>query len=291
MLEAVGLLQADPDLGARMTPNRLAAASRALVAQIVSVPEGHWAWEQMLPAPPGVVGFVICSGIFARRARLYDASSVELLGAGDVIMPWASEHDSAIDFDASVDWHVLSRGRLALIDNTLLIKSAPWPEISKALLTRAITHARWLAALHAAAGHTRVEDRLWLVLWQIAERWGKTTPEGVTLSVPGLTHEMIASLVAASRPSVTKAFGDLRDRGLLERRPRGLLVLHGTPKDGLARRPARRTTSLESVPLRPIEHIAGKPMLPAGATADLIPTEILPRKSLVGDQVPAEMVA
>jgi CRP/FNR family transcriptional regulator, cyclic AMP receptor protein len=289
MLEAVGLLQADPDLGARMTPNRLAAASRALVAQIVSVPEGHWAWEQMLPAPPGVVGFVICSGIFARRARLYDASSVELLGAGDVIMPWASEHDSAIDFDASVDWHVLARGRLALIDNSLLMKSAPWPEIAKALLTRAITHARWLAGLHAAAGHTRVEDRLWLVLWQIAERWGKTTPEGVTLSVPGLTHEMIASLVAASRPSVTKAFGDLRDRGLLERRPRGMLVLYGSPKDGLARRPPRSASSLKRMPLRPVKQLAGKSSLPADG-AELIPTKMLPAKPS-DDRIPAELVA
>jgi Crp-like helix-turn-helix domain len=54
--------------------------------------------------------------------------------------------------------------------------------------------------------------------------------------MPGLTHETIASLVAASRPSVTKAFGDLRDRGLLERRPRGILVLHGAPRDGLIKR-------------------------------------------------------
>jgi CRP/FNR family transcriptional regulator, cyclic AMP receptor protein len=291
MLEAVGLLQADPDLGARMTPNRLAAASRALVAQIVSVPEGHWAWEQMLPAPPGVVGFVICSGIFARRARLYDASSVELLGAGDVIMPWASQHDSAIDFDASVDWHVLARGRLALIDNSLLIKSAPWPEISKALLTRAITHARWLASLHAAAGHTRVEDRLWLVLWQIAERWGKTTPEGVTLSVPGLTHEMIASLVAASRPSVTKAFGDLRDRGLLERRPRGLLVLYGAPKDGLARRPARGAPSLKRIPLKPMKRLATSTVGSSSSAAELLPTEMIPATVSAGEQIPAELVA
>ncbi len=74
------------------------------------------------------------------------------------------------------------------------------------------------------------------MLWQIAERWGKITPDGVTLSMPGLTHETIASLVAASRPSVTKAFGDLRDRGLLERRPRGMLVLHGAPHDGLTKR-------------------------------------------------------
>lgn len=236
MLEAVGLLQADPDLGARMAPERFAAAQRALVARMVAVPEGHWAWEQMLPAPPGVVGFVICSGIFARRARMYDGNSVELLGAGDVIMPWASEHDSAVGFETSVNWQVLARGRLALIDNELLLKSAPWPEITKALLTRAITHARWLAGLHAAAGHTRVEDRLWLVLWQIAERWGKITPDGVTLSMPGLTHETIAGLVAASRSSVTKAFGDLRDRGLLERRPRGVLVLHGAPREGLIKR-------------------------------------------------------
>jgi CRP/FNR family transcriptional regulator, cyclic AMP receptor protein len=277
MLEAVGLLQADPDLGARMAPNRFAAATRALVAQVVSVPEGHWAWEQMLPAPPGVVGFVICSGIFARRARLYDAASVELLGAGDVIMPWASEHDSAVGFDTSVDWHVLARGRLALIDHSLLIKSAPWPEIAKALLTRAITHARWLASLHAAAGHTRVEDRLWLVLWQIAERWGKATPAGVTLTMPALTHEMIASLVAASRPSVTKAFGDLRDRGLLERRPRGVLVLHGAPKDGLARRPSRGVAAGGQLPLARAKR-AGLPIAPAPTAPELIPADAMPEE-------------
>jgi hypothetical protein len=213
------------------------------MVQVVSVPEGHWAWEQMLPAPPGVVGFVICSGILIRRARVHDASSVELLGAGDVIMPWADEHDSTLGFDVSVGWHVLAQGRLALIDFPLLVKSAPWPEISRALLTRAIMHARWLATLHAAAGHTRVEDRLWLVLWQIAERWGKATSDGVTLTMQGLTHDMIASLVAASRPSVTKAFGDLRDRGLLERRPRGVLVLRGAPKDGLVRRSSARGAS------------------------------------------------
>lgn len=263
MLESVGLLQADPDLGARMAPERFAAAQRALVARTVAVSEGHWAWEQMLPAPPGVVGFVICSGIFARRARMYDGNSVELLGAGDVIMPWASEQDSAVGFETSVDWHVLARGRLALIDNGLLAKSAPWPEITKALLTRAITHARWLASLHAAAGHTRVEDRLWLVLWQIAERWGKITPDGVTLSMPGLTHETIASLVAASRPSVTKAFGDLRDRGLLERRPRGMLVLHGAPREGLTRR-ARNERALDGasgVKRAPRGARAGEPVL------------------------------
>ncbi len=291
MLEAVGLLQADPDLGARMTPNRFAAATRELMAQIVSVPEGHWAWEQMLPAPPGVVGFVICSGIFARRARLYDASSVELLGAGDVIMPWASEHDSAIGFDTSVDWHVLARGRLALIDHTLLIKSAPWPEIAKALLTRAITHARWLASLHAAAGHTRVEDRLWLVLWQIAERWGKATPDGVMLLMPGLTHEMIASLVAASRPSVTKAFGDLRSRGLLERRPRGILILHGSPQDGFARRPSRGSGNVKRLPLKDAKRGAAKRLGAESATAKLLPTELLPAKPVAADPLPAEMVA
>jgi CRP/FNR family cyclic AMP-dependent transcriptional regulator len=290
MLEAVGLLQADPDLGARMAPKRFAAAERTLVAQLVAVSEGHWAWEQMLPAPPGVVGFLICSGIFARRARLYDGSTVELLGSGDVIMPWASEHDSAIGFDTSVDWHVLAQGRLALIDHTLLIKSAPWPEIAKALLTRAVTHARWLASLHAAAGHTRVEDRLWLVLWQIAERWGKATPDGVMLTMPGLTHEMIASLVAASRPSVTKAFGDLRDRGLLERRPRGVLVLRGAPSDGLARRPQRAAANVQRLPLGRPRRSPASPLPAEPATTRLVPANLLPGEQSLIDSIP-ELVA
>ena len=48
-----------------------------------------------------------------------------------------------------------------------------------------------------------------------------------------LTHEMLAALVAARRPSVTSALGRLADGGLLERRDGGWL-LHRAAEDHLA---------------------------------------------------------
>jgi len=52
--------------------------------------------------------------------------------------------------------------------------------------------------------------------WHLAERWGRVGRDGVTITLP-LTHELLAKLVGAARPSVTTALGDLAARGLLTR--------------------------------------------------------------------------
>ena len=44
-----------------------------------------------------------------------------------------------------------------------------------------------------------------------------------------LTHQLIASLISAQRPTVTSALAALAERGALSRRPDGLIVLHGEP--------------------------------------------------------------
>jgi hypothetical protein len=232
----IRLLDRDPDLGSGLSPERFAAAREMLVARVVPVPAGNWAWGEMLPPPEGLLGVVVVGGIFARRVRVHSGMSVELLGPGDIIRPWTGSRDSAIGVEIDVSWHVLAPGTVALVDFELVQKSAEWPEVAAAVLDRAIGHARDLAFRHAAVGHPRVEDRLWLVLWQIAERFGRATRDGVIIALPGLTHDTLASLVAASRPSVTKALGELQARGLLARGLPGRLVLRGSARDGLVRR-------------------------------------------------------
>jgi CRP/FNR family transcriptional regulator, cyclic AMP receptor protein len=61
-----------------------------------------------------------------------------------------------------------------------------------------------------------VEARLLVQFWQLAERWGHVDRDGIAVSSP-LTHELLATLVGAARPSVTTALGRLAERGLLLR--------------------------------------------------------------------------
>jgi len=70
----------------------------------------------------------------------------------------------------------------------------------------------------------RLDDRLLLALWALAERWGRVTPGGVLVPME-LTHSALARLVGARRPSVTSAIGDLGAAGLLERTEEGWLLL------------------------------------------------------------------
>jgi CRP-like cAMP-binding protein len=50
----------------------------------------------------------------------------------------------------------------------------------------------------------------------------------VLLPLP-LSHQRLADLVGAHRPSVTKALGELADKGAISRRDDGDWVLHGSP--------------------------------------------------------------
>jgi CRP/FNR family cyclic AMP-dependent transcriptional regulator len=85
-----------------------------------------------------------------------------------------------------------------------------------------------LAVALAIAHHQRVEDRLVLTLWHLAERWGRVGPEGVIVPLP-LSHQRLADLVGAHRPSVTTAMGALARSGVVSRRDDGVWVLHGAP--------------------------------------------------------------
>jgi CRP-like cAMP-binding protein len=58
------------------------------------------------------------------------------------------------------------------------------------------------------------------------------TPDGVVVPRP-LTHERLATLVGAHRPSVTTAMGELVRDDKLSRRDSGEWVLHGAPPDRL----------------------------------------------------------
>jgi CRP-like cAMP-binding protein len=108
----------------------------------------------------------------------------------------------------------------------------PWPQLGVELFNRGTRRAHHLAVALAISHHQRVDDRLLLTLWHLAERWGRVHTDGVVVPLP-LSHQRLADLVGAHRPSVTTAMGELRRSEAISRRDSGEWVLHGAPPEQL----------------------------------------------------------
>jgi CRP-like cAMP-binding protein len=130
---------------------------------------------------------------------------------------------------AHVGWQAFEGVRVAVLDERFAHAVAPWPQIAATLMHRCVLRARRLSLQLALAGVERVDDRVLLVLWHFADRWGRVTRDGVVLRL-ALTHAQLAEVVQAARTSVSSAIGDLRRRGALSVKRRDhCWVLHGQP--------------------------------------------------------------
>lgn len=76
-----------------------------------------------------------------------------------------------------------------------------------------------------ASGYDPVLVRVAKVLLDLAARFGEPEGDGWVTVASSLKHEEIASMVSATRVSVTMAMGELRERGLVEG-SRGTYRLH-----------------------------------------------------------------
>jgi CRP/FNR family transcriptional regulator, cyclic AMP receptor protein len=119
----------------------------------------------------------------------------------------------------------LKASRLAVLDTRFALRVARWPSITSRIVGRVAQRARYLALTQAVTHLPRAYARLLILFWLMAERWGRVGPEGVHVVLP-LTHETLAMLVGAHRPTVTIALQRLTRAGLLirERRDRWLLT-------------------------------------------------------------------
>jgi CRP-like cAMP-binding protein len=98
--------------------------------------------------------------------------------------------------------------------------------VTSALMNRLVRRSRWLA-FHLAVCHLpQLSVRLRVVLWYMADRWGRVTPDGVLLPLR-LSHELLGGLVGATRSPVTRAVGRLRRAGELRRLPDATWLLTG----------------------------------------------------------------
>ena len=104
----------------------------------------------------------------------------------------------------------------------------------------------------------RVDVRLHMLFWQLADRWGRVRSDGISVPLR-LTHTVLAELVAARRPTVTSALSELADRGvlravdgawLLSGEPPGELLECGEPSRSPNARRARVTPKAGATPRR-----------------------------------------
>ena len=114
-----------------------------------------------------------------------------------------------------------------MLDLDFAQRVARFPQIGGQLVGRAMRRSRHFAINMAIVQQPRVEARLHLLLWHLADRWGTVRTDGVFVPVR-LTQTVLAELVAARRPTVSAAIGLLERDGQLTRTDGGWL-LHGTP--------------------------------------------------------------
>ena len=222
--ETTLVLREDAGLGEHLDPVRFEAAAANSLAAVFRVARGPWEPPRQA-RPAGCLGFLVLEGLVARRVTVAGATWTELLGPGDVLEPGRLDRDLNASIPPSVDFELLSEGRLAVLGPRFLARMAAWPEVTIALSTRLVERAQSLSYVLAACGRVGVAERIVLVLRHLADRWGHVTRDGVVVDLPGVTHELIATMIGAARPSVSTALGDLKRRGVVGRQAPGMWLL------------------------------------------------------------------
>jgi CRP/FNR family cyclic AMP-dependent transcriptional regulator len=230
-VSAISIVDADPDLAELLDDEELEKARREALARVQRLSPGDWDAGAAREADVHHRGFLIVEGLLSREVDVLGRRCCELIGPGDVMRPWRWDEEGS-HVQAEVGWKVLEPTRLATLDHGLVQRMVPWPQLGVELFNRGTRRAHHLAVALAISHHQRVDDRLVLTLWHLAERWGKVHRDGIVLPLP-LGHQRLADLVGAHRPTVTSALGELASDGIISRRDNGDWVLHGSPPEQL----------------------------------------------------------
>ncbi|MGI8571997.1 MAG: Crp/Fnr family transcriptional regulator [Solirubrobacteraceae bacterium] len=225
--DLISIVDADADLAELLDESERERARREALTRVRRLSPGKWDAAKAIEPDKHHRGFLIIEGLLSREVHVLGRQCVELLGPGDVLRPWSWDPDGS-HVHAEVGWMVLEPTELAVLDQGLVTRMTPWPQLGVELFARGTRRAHSLAVALAIAHHQRVDDRLLLTLWHLAERWGRVRPDGIAVPLP-LSHQRLADLVGAHRPSVTTAMGELARSGAVSRRDDGVWLLHGAP--------------------------------------------------------------
>jgi CRP/FNR family transcriptional regulator, cyclic AMP receptor protein len=223
----VRVLERDPELGLRVPATDITEARAALVAPVRRLERGVWEVPSYAGGG-GELGYLLLEGLLARDLILAGRTCTELIGDGDLVQPDVSVASDESLVRYHVLWHVLAPVKVAVLDRAFSQALGRWPQVMRALLERAIRR-NLRTSIHAALLQlSPVETRLLVLFWYLAERWGRITPQGVSLRLK-LSHELLGQLVGCQRASVTTALRRITNSGLVVRRSDRTWLLLGAP--------------------------------------------------------------
>lgn len=220
----VSVFEEDPDLLAGVEPGVAEGLRRAAVATRTTIERGPWEPPEDLR---GGLGVLVLDGLLVQTLTLDGRPCPHLLGAGDLVRP-ADQRDPGAVVDLRPGWQAVVPTRLAVLDARFAHLVGPHPAVVSALLGRTAQTARHLA-FHLAIAHIpRAEHRMHVLLWHLADRWGRVRADGVHVPFP-LTHRLLGALACVQRPTASNALAALCASGQVSRCPDGSWLLLGEP--------------------------------------------------------------
>jgi hypothetical protein len=222
-------------------------AAAASIARVIDVPAGMWTAQQHADAARGGIGLLCLEGFVLRKVGMRTSFGAELLGPGDILRPWQQDGDDGVLPAGDTSWRVIAPTSFAVLDIRWAMRMAPWPGVGCELVGRALERSLRLATLMAISQHRRLDARLRLLLWKLADRFGVVRRDGVHLEIP-ITHEALSLLAVARRPSVSTTLRRLAEAGQLRQEHRHIVLLGEPPSaEELDLQPVDTKTFLSSV--------------------------------------------
>lgn len=222
-LRGIRLLVVDPDLGSALAGAQLDQAREQVVFPTVTLEAGPVKLDQLRQAD-GVVdrlhGFLVLEGSLTINLAMSGRTCTRLIGPRELVLLDGVESDS---IPIAWEWSVLAPARLALLDARLMAVGHRWPPVMSAILERAAQQTRNAFLQQAISQLPRVEERLLALFWAVADRQGIMRPDGVWLELSA-THDTLARMVGAQRPTVSLGLGRLADGGLVRATDGGWLI-------------------------------------------------------------------
>jgi CRP/FNR family cyclic AMP-dependent transcriptional regulator len=219
----VRLLVVDDELGRGLDEAALEEARMHAVVPAIELQPGSLAIDALREAP-GVRGHLhglfVIEGTLGVHLRMSGRTCTKLVAERELVLLDGVEGDS---IPLLWEWAVLAPARLALLDERLHALGRQWPALLTALLERAAQQTRNALLQQAISQLPRVEERLLALFWAIADRQGVVRSDGVWVPLTA-THDLLAQMVGAQRPTVSLGLGRLADGGLVRSEDDGWLL-------------------------------------------------------------------
>jgi CRP/FNR family cyclic AMP-dependent transcriptional regulator len=222
----------DEDLELRIALSELPPAAARVASQLLvsssRLNRGRWDPAGNPPVRESDCGYLILDGVLLSRVLVGPRCSAELLGPGDIFRTDDADTHGYATVASETRFRVLSPARIVVLERDLMAKIESLPGIASHFERRLTERARSLNVRLAIVQVPQLARRLHLLLWHLADRWGRRCPSGVVIPFR-LSHEVLAECCSAQRTSVLAAIHELNEAGAVERNDEGFWLLHAGP--------------------------------------------------------------